>query len=92
VSINRFAARNDKNHSEIVQALLKAGVWVFVQKRPTDLLCIHKVSHKPLFLEIKSNSKSRLTPIQAEFASLVAMDHFYRVETVEQALSAVGAM
>lgn len=92
MSLKRFAARNDANHRPITQALLAAGVRVYPIAWPCDLLCIHKATSAPVFLEIKSSDKAKLTDAQLDLQARIAGGYFYRVETEEQALVAVGAM
>ena len=92
MSLKRFAARTDANHKPITNALLKAGVKVYPIAWPCDLLAIHKVTAVPVFLEIKSSDKAKLTDAQLDLQARIAGGFFYRVETVEQALSAVGAI
>ncbi len=92
MTLKRFAARTDANHKPITQALLKAGVRVYAIGWPCDLLCIHRETKLPIFLEIKSTSKSKLTDAQLDLQARIAGGYFYRVETVEQALSAVGVI
>lgn len=92
MSLKRFAARSDANHRPITAALLKAGVRVYQINWPCDLLCIHKATAAPVFLEIKSSAKAKLTDDQLDLQARIAGGHFYRVETVEQALQAVGGI
>ena len=92
MSLKRFAARSDANHRPITQALLAAGVRVYPIAWPCDLLCIHKATAAPVFLEIKSSDKAKLTDAQLDLQARIAGGYFYRVETVEQALSAVGVV
>ncbi len=92
MSLKRFAARNDANHKPITQALCKAGITVYPIGWPCDLLAIHRVTAVPIFLEIKSSDKAKLTDAQLDLQARIAGGYFYRVETAEQALVAVGAM
>lgn len=92
MSLKRFAARTDANHKPITAALLKAGVRVYPIGWPCDLLCIHRESKLPVFLEIKSTAQSKLTDAQLDLQARIAGGYFYRVETIEQALAAVGAI
>jgi hypothetical protein len=92
VTLKRFAARTDANHKPITNALLKAGVRVYAIGWPCDLLCIHRDTAVPVFLEIKSSDRAKLTDAQLDLQARIAGGFFYRVETVEQALEAVGAM
>ena len=92
MTLKRFAARTDANHKPITQALLAAGVRVYTVGTPCDLIAIHKLSSKPVFIEIKKDAKSRFTDVQLDLQARIADGYFYRVETVEQALAAVGAV
>lgn len=92
MSLKRFAARSDANHRPITNALLKAGVRVYPIAWPCDLLCIHKATAAPVFLEIKSHDRAKLTDAQLDLQARIAGGYFYRVETAEQALVAVGAI
>lgn len=91
MSLNRFNARKDANHRAITAALRKAGVKYWDSKSPCDLLAAHKADRRLLALEIKRDGNSRMTKVQQELRLFLAPTAFYRVETIEQALEAVGA-
>ncbi len=61
----RRAARVDANQDQIVSALRAAGAYVWIIGLPVDLLVGFK-GHTFL-VEIKTDSKKRLTALQADF-------------------------
>jgi len=61
----RRAARVDANQDQIVSALRAAGAYVWIIGLPVDLLVGYK-GHTFL-VEIKTDSKKRLTKLQADF-------------------------
>jgi hypothetical protein len=94
----RRAARTDGNHAEIVRALRQAGCGVVdlsgVGNGVPDLLVEAPVyPHAMALLEIKDPAqppnKRKLTPAQQEFHA-GWRGPLHVVETVEQALAAVG--
>lgn len=92
MSLNRYKTRKDANHKLVTAGLRKAGVKFWDVEWPCDLIAAHKLTRHPVLLEIKANSKKPMTEAQQELRVFLAPSHFYRVETVEQALSAVGAI
>lgn len=90
MSINRFAARNDENHRLITKALKDAGVTFWNIKFPCDLLAVHKASRRLVAIEIKRDAKAKETLAQQELRLAVGDDCYFRVETIGQALYAVG--
>lgn len=92
MSLNRFRARKDANHKIITGALRAAGVKFWDIEWPCDLLAAHKTDRRWVALEIKRDDKARMTPVQQELRIFLAPNAFYRVETIEQALEAVGAI
>jgi len=90
MTLKRFAARSDLNHKAITRALGDAKVSFWQIDWPCDLLALRKQDRVPVFLEIKSSAKAKLTDAQLDLQARIAGGHFYRVETVEQALLAVG--
>jgi hypothetical protein len=93
----RRAARTDRNQPEIVAALRAAGVTVCVTSHVgggfPDLAASYR--KRLIFLEVKDGSKPpsarKLTPAEAEFHRDWA-DHVAVVESVDQALAAVGVV
>ncbi len=92
MTLNRYRTRKDANHKLVTAALRAAGVKFWDCEWPCDLLAAHKVSRLLIALEIKADSKKPMTEAQQELRIFLAPTAFYRVETVEQALSAVGAI
>lgn len=92
LSLNRFRARKDANHREITAGLRAAGIAFWDVEWPCDLLAAHKADRRLVALEIKRDNRSRMTEAQQELRIFLAPNAFYRVETVEQALEAVGAV
>jgi hypothetical protein len=85
VSLNRYDARRDANEAQIVKALRKAGVKVWLQDLP-DLLTLWAGLWLPL--EVKM-PKGRLTPRQVKF---VAESNCPVVTDEVEALRAVGVI
>lgn len=92
MSLNRFRARSDLNHKAITHALRDAKVSFWQIDWPCDLLALRKPDRVPVFLEIKSSAKAKLTDDQLDLQARIAGGYFYRVENVEQALQAVGVL
>lgn len=92
MSINRYAAKTDKNQSEIVQALRNAGCDVYYIKQPVDL-AVGRAS-KTYLLEVKApkakgQQAGKPTDKQKEFLANWR-GHVAVVHTIEEALKAVG--
>lgn len=86
--------RRDANHKAICEGLRKYGVTVKDTSQYSgfcDLMCIFR--NKIYFLEVKnptaSPSHKKLTKAEAEFHRIFR-DHVTTVETIEEALVAVG--
>jgi len=80
----RHAARVDANQAVIVDALRKAGAYVWVIGLPVDLLVGYK-GHTYL-VEVKVGAKSRLTKLQADFFENWCGGTLCRVDGIEAAL------
>jgi hypothetical protein len=80
----RRAARKDLNQQEIVKALRDAGAYVYDIGLPVDLLVGY--GQKTLLMELKSGSKKRLTPLQADFFANWTGGTLCRVDSPEAAL------
>jgi hypothetical protein len=61
----RHAARVDANQEAIVSALRAEGAYVWIIGLPVDLLVGY--GNHTFLVEIKTNSKKRLTKLQADF-------------------------
>ena len=86
----RHAARVDANQELIVSALRAAGAYVWIIGLPVDLLVGYK-SHTFL-VEIKTNSKKRLTHLQADFFESWSGSTLARIDCPESALRMLGVM
>jgi hypothetical protein len=86
----RRAARVDANQDQIVSALRAAGAYVWIIGLPVDLLVGHK-GHTFL-VEIKTDSKKRLTALQADFFENWAGSTLARIDCPEAALRMIGVV
>ena len=86
----RHAARVDENQKTIVDALRKAGAFVWIIGLPVDLLVGYK-GHTFL-VEIKSTSKKRLTGLQADFFENWSGSTLARIDSPEAALRMLGVI
>jgi len=86
----RHAARVDENQKTIVDALRKAGAFVWIIGLPVDLLVGYK-GHTFL-VEIKSTSKNRLTGLQADFFENWSGSTLARIDSPEAALRMLGVI
>ena len=84
----RYAARVDANQAEIVKALREAGAYVWIIGLPVDLLIGYK-GHSFL-MEVKTNSKKRLTALQSDFFLNWTGSTVCLVDGVESALIMIG--
>ncbi len=64
MTLNRYAARTDRNQSEIVKALRNAGYVVWIIGWPVDLLV--RTNKQWLPMEVKTE-KGKPKPVQEEF-------------------------
>lgn len=80
----RHAARVDANQAQIVDALRKAGAYVWIIGLPVDLLVGFK--NHTFLVEIKTTSKKRLTTLQADFFKTWCGGTLCRVDSPESAL------
>ena len=86
----RHAARVDENQKTIVDALRKAGAFVWLIGLPVDLLVGYK--NHTFLVEIKSTSKKRLTGLQADFFENWSGSTLARVDSPEAALRMIGTI
>lgn len=86
----RRAARVDANQEQIVSALRAAGAYVWVIGLPVDLLVGYK-GHTFL-VEIKTDSKKRLTKLQADFFENWMGGTLCRIDNAESALRMIGVV
>jgi hypothetical protein len=80
----RRAARVDANQEAIVSALRAANAYVWIIGLPVDLLVGYK-GHTFL-VEIKTDSKKRLTKLQADFFENWMGGTLCRIDNAESAL------
>lgn len=86
----RHAARVDSNQKAIVDALRKAGAYVYIIGLPVDLLVGYR--NRTILVEIKSSSKSRLTALQRDFFENWCGDGLARVDSPDAALRMLGVI
>jgi hypothetical protein len=89
MSINRYAAKRDKNEPDIIRALEALGckVWPLSQPRIPDLLVLSNGTW--YLLEVKEGRNS-LTEGQELFIDMAGAENVGIVRTPEQALAWVG--
>jgi len=80
----RHAARVDANQDQIVSALRAAGAYVWIIGLPVDLLVGYK--NHTFLVEIKTDSKKRLTKLQADFFENWMGGTLCRIDNAESAL------
>ena len=86
----RYAARVDKNQADIVEALRKAGAYVWIIGLPVDLLVGYK-GHTFL-VEVKNGPKRRLTALQADFFESWRGGTLARIDGPDGALRMIGVI
>jgi hypothetical protein len=86
----RRAARVDANQDQIVSALRAAGAYVWIIGLPVDLLVGFK-GHTFL-VEIKTDSKKRLTALQADFFENWSGSTLCRIDNPEAALRMIATL
>jgi len=86
----RRAARVDANQEQIVSALRGAGAYVWIIGLPVDLLVGYK--NHTFLVEIKTDSKKRLTKLQADFFENWSGSTLARIDSPEAALRMIGVI
>jgi hypothetical protein len=86
----RRAARVDANQTQIVSALRGAGAYVWIIGLPVDLLVGYK--NHTFLVEIKTDSKKRLTKLQADFFENWSGSTLARIDSPEAALRMIGVV
>jgi len=86
----RYAARVDANQDQIVSALRAAGAYVWIIGLPVDLLVGYK--NHTFLVEIKTDSKKRLTKLQSDFFDNWSGSTLARVDSPEAALRMIGVV
>ena len=86
----RRAARVDANQDQIVSALRGAGAYVWIIGLPVDLLVGYK--NHTFLVEIKTDSKKRLTKLQTDFFENWSGSTLARIDSPEAALRMIGVV
>jgi phosphoserine phosphatase len=86
----RYAARVDKNQSEIVSALRAAGAYVWIISLPVDLLVGY--NNQTFLVEIKDGPKKALTRLQQDFFGNWIGGSLHRIDGPEDALRMIGVL
>jgi hypothetical protein len=86
----RYAARIDANQDEIVEALRKAGAYVWIIGLPVDLLVGYK--NHTFLMELKADSKKKLTGLQEHFFKTWTGGTLCRVDSQEAALRMIKTL
>ena len=86
----RHAKRVDANQDAIVATLRAAGAYVWIISLPVDLL-VGYGNHSYL-MEIKRDSKARMTPLQDDFFENWTGGTLCRVDSPDAALRMIGAL
>jgi hypothetical protein len=86
----RRAARVDANQEQIVSALRAAGAYVWIIGLPVDLL-VGYMNHTFL-VEIKTDSKKRLTKLQTDFFENWIGGTLCRIDSPEAALRMIATI
>ncbi len=86
----RYAARVDANQEQIVSALRGAGAYVWIIGLPVDLLVGYK--NHTFLVEIKTDSRKRLTKLQADFFENWSGSTLARIDSPEAALRMIGVV
>jgi len=80
----RLAARVDENQQAIVAALRAVGAYVWIIGLPVDLLVGYR--NHTFLVEIKTNSKKKLTDLQDDFFENWKGGTLARIDSPESAL------
>ncbi len=86
----RRAARVDANQEQIVSVLRAAGATVWIIGLPVDLLVGFK--NHTFLVEIKTNSKKRLTKLQKDFFENWSGGTLCRIDNPEAALRMIKTL
>jgi hypothetical protein len=86
----RRAARVDANQERIVSVLRAAGAVVWIIGLPVDLLVGYK--NHTFLVEVKTDSKKRLTKLQADFFENWSGSTLARIDSPEAALRMIGVV
>ncbi len=86
----RYAKRVDASQDAIIAALRGAGAYVWIIGLPVDLL-VGYAGHTFL-VEVKKDSKSRLTALQRDFFESWTGGTLARIDSPEAALRMIGVV
>jgi hypothetical protein len=86
----RRAARVDANQEQIVSVLRSAGAVVWIIGLPVDLLVGYK--NHTFLVEIKTDSKKRLTKLQTDFFQNWCGGTLCRIDSPEAALRMIQTL
>ena len=86
----RYAARVDKNQSEIVSALRAAGAYVWIIGLPVHLLVGY--NGQTFLVEIKNGPRKTLTRLQQDFIVNWIGGCLHRINGPEDALRMIGVL
>jgi hypothetical protein len=86
----RYAAKVDSNQDAIVSTLRAAGAYVWIIGLPVDLL-VGYGNHSYL-MELKRDSKARMTPLQDDFFKNWTGGTLCRVDSPDAALRMIGVI
>jgi hypothetical protein len=86
----RYAARVDKNQTQIISALRAVGAYVWIIGLPVDLLVGYK-GHTFL-VEVKNGPRKRLTALQEDFFANWSGSTLARIDGPEAALRMIGVV
>jgi hypothetical protein len=86
----RRAARVDANQEQIVSVLRAAGAVVWIIGLPVDLLVGYK--NHTFLVEIKTDSKKRLTKLQKDFFENWSGGTLCRIDNPEAALRMIQTL
>jgi hypothetical protein len=86
----RYAARIDENQSAIIKALRDAGAYVWIIGLPVDILVGYK--QHTFLMEIKVNSKKKLTKLQTDFFEKWNGGTLCRVDSPEAAMRVIAML
>ena len=86
----RRAARVDANQEQIVSVLRASGATVWIIGLPVDLLVGYK--NHTFLVEIKTDSKKRLTKLQADFFENWSGGTLARIDNPEAALRMIQTL
>lgn len=87
----RTRHRADNGHFEWLATLKRVTLAIDIHNGAlgADVLARHTKTHAPVFLEFKDGAKKKLTEKEEAFAAMFP-GHWFRCNSVDEALAAVG--